>query len=317
MPRRRLVLTLADAEPGPATLFAARLLAWLGAEGRTRPMVVLGDGGAWRHRLEGHGPMVAGDALDEWWAARLRNRLPSRRGHRQLRWLRSAWWRLRLRRASALALSGPLPPGVAAVLPARLRRLAEQPAVPPVVPPDPAPAQPGPPPARAVVGIGPFDGSAGTDLWMRAVHELVRRGVPGPYVWYRTGPADERTAPVDHDLWHLGLDEVVELRRVGAGDATGDALATCAVLLLAGRSGGAPLGALDAVDGGRWAVGSPHGRAVGFDAVDAGAGDLPGGTTVPYPDVAALVTAAEQAVHDRDRGAEAALAGVLAASRPR
>lgn len=288
--RRSLVVSLADAQPGPATLVAARLLPFARQRG-LRPVLVLGDLGTWRPRLEGHGPVISADRPDDYAAARFVRWTRAPRGLRPLRWLRARWWRLRLHRAGIVALSWPVPDIAARVLPPRLRARAEAPALPSVLPPAAAPG-----PAGMVAGAGAPDGAAGADLWIRVVHELHGRGRRGPFVWFGIGPDDD-LRPLAHDRWHLGLEEVVELRPAARDDGTACEVLAAPVLLLAARPlADGPARAAARLPGfERWVdPGGP--RAVGFVGVEGGAGSAAAGVEVEYPDVRAAADAVEAAL---------------------
>jgi hypothetical protein len=299
--RRLVVVSVADAEPGPSTLFASRFLDWLVAERRVRTLVVLGSGGELRERLVGHGTVIAADDLDDFWAARLWSHLPSRRGHRQLRWLRAAWWRIRLRLSPArlVPVAGPLPGPVARCLPRWMQERADHPEVPGTLAPHPS-GEPAPPSA-SVVGFGSLGGEDGIDLWLRAVHELAPADLEGGAVWFRTGVEDEPTEPVAHECWHLGLDDLVAGRPVDAG-STSFELADAGVLVACARPGHDPLGEVEAaVPGAAWLLRTgqvPVVHFVGHGLAAAQVSPLPAdvqATAVVYPDVVALAAAVRTA----------------------
>jgi hypothetical protein len=302
--RRRIVLTLADARPGPAALLARRLLPWLVAQG-VEPVLLLGDGGGWRPRLVGFGPVVAADAPDAWWAARLHRRLGLPRGLRVLRSLRFAWWRARLRGAPLLALSGPLHPLAEAALPRRARVPACAPRLPDVFP---AAVQA----TNEVVGVGALDEAAGADLWIRVVHELHRRGVQGPFVWFDTG-GGSCAAAFEHDRRHLGLTGVTEVRDVESGDDEVDALLDGACLLLTARpaagDGGLPGTALPGVGRALCAGAMPVVSFAGSPS-----GSLIPAAEVPFPDVVALADAIESVLAGAATSETPSLADVRAAA---
>jgi glycosyltransferase involved in cell wall biosynthesis len=288
-----LVVTLADAAPGPAPLVAARLLPWAAAQG-LRPVLVLGDVGAWRARLEGHGPVISADRPDDYAAARFLRWTRAPRGLRPLRWLRARWWRLRLRGAGIVALSGPLPEIAARVLPPHLRARSEAPALPGVLPPSCAADE-----GAQVVGVGPLQGWAGADLWLRVVHELRARGWQGRFVWVGVD-WDDDPKPFDHECAHLGLHDVVERRGPDADDGTAVEVLAADLLLLSLRPGTGGLPQVEerlpgfALAG---LAGAPP--VVGF--VGAGV-DAAGGADsheVQFPDVAA---AADEVERTLDRG---------------
>lgn len=292
--RRLVVVSVADAEPGPATLFASRFLDWLVAERRVRTLVVLGGGGELRERMAGHGVVIAHDDLDGFWAARLWSHLPSRRGHRQLRWLRAAWWRVRLRtsRARLVPVSGPLPDTVACCLPRWMRKRAAAPEVPGTLAPRPSGA---PTATAAVAGVGSFGGDDGIDLWLRAVHELAEHGLDGEAVWFRTGADEQGAQPVAHECWHLGLDDLVATRPVDTR-STAYELADARVLVASARPPQGPLGEVEAaVPGATWLLRTGQLPVVHF--VAPGAEEEPPlpaevqAATVEYPDVVALAAA--------------------------
>jgi hypothetical protein len=285
-------VTLADAQPGPATLLASRLLPWAASQG-LRPVLVLGDLGPWRHRLEGHGPVISADRPDDYAAARLVRWTRAPKGLRPLRWARLRWWRLRLRRAGIVALSWPVPEIAAGALPPALRVRAERPSLPAVLPP-------GRPAGGVVAGAGPLDGWAGADLWLRVVHELHRRGRSGPFRWIGVGWDDDRR-PFDHDCSHLGLGDVVERRGPEAADGTACEVLDADLVLLTVRPGEDALDRLaDGLPGLQLArlAGSPP--VVGFAGVEDGAAVCADGHPVGYPDVAAAADAVEAVL---DRGA--------------
>ncbi|OWY63398.1 hypothetical protein B7486_53345 [cyanobacterium TDX16] len=284
--RRSLVVTLADAQPGPATLMASRLLPWAASVG-LRPVLVLGDLGPWRDRLDGHGPVISADQPDAYAAARFVRWTRSPTGLRPLRWARLRWWRLRLRRAGIVALSWPIPDIAARALPPRLRDRAQQPALPAVLPPVPTSR------GALVAGVGPLEGWAGADLWLRAVHELHRRRRVGPFRWVGVG-WDDDSKPFDHDRTHLGLDDVVERRGPDAADGTACEVLDADLLLLAVRPGEEGVSRLAReLPGLELAVlpGAPP--VVGFVGVDGGAADSADGRIVDYPDVGAAADEVE------------------------
>jgi hypothetical protein len=288
--RRSLVVTLADAEPGPATLVATRLLPWAASEG-LRPVLVLGDLGPWRERLEGPWTVISADRPDDYAAARFVRWTKAPRGFRPLRWLRARWWRLRLRGAGIVALSGPLPEIAARALPPALRLQAATPSVPSVLPPG-AGVQGGG--GCSVVGVGPLQGWAGADLWLRVVHELTSRGHQGPFTWIGVG-WDDDVKPFDHERWHLGLDEVVERRGPEAPDGTACEVLSADVVLLSMRPGAGGFTTLaEALPAVELATlpGAPP--VVGFAGVAAGAAACADGHEVTYPDVLAVADEVER-----------------------
>lgn len=287
-----MVVSVADAEPGPSTLFASRYLCWLATQRRVRTVLVLGAGGRWRDRLPA-AVVLGADELDDWWAPRLWAHLPSRRGHRQLRWLRSMWWRARLRfgRARLVPASGPLPGSVARSLPRWMQRRTVAPTPPLVLAPS---VETSSAHRSSVAGLGALCGRAGTDLWLRAVHALRQRDGCAVAVWHRSGPEDQDVHRVDHERWHLGLDEVVRLRPVD--DDTGFALADASVLVLSARPGHDPFGELDGVPGGAWLLRTGQLPVVRFEDADVSTAAPEGATSVavPYPDVEAMAVATSQ-----------------------
>jgi hypothetical protein len=290
-------------------LFASRLLSWLAVQPRWRPVLVLGDGaGAWRHRFAAADVTIAADALDEWWGGRLRGRFSGRRGQGQLRAVRAAWWRLRLRRARLVAASGPLPAEVAAHLPAWMRTRAAEPTLPEVLPPDLVVQ-------GAAVAGGSNAGAHGIDLWLRAAHHLVGADGAPPLVWIETEAGQQPTHAVDHEIWHLGLDEHLELRPADP-EATPLEVADASVLVLPARPGADPLAPLgDHVPTAEWLVRTGQVPVVRFaddEHVLPGAGpEVEVG--VAYPDVVALADAVRAATpvprDEVERRLEVLLAG--------
>ena len=294
--RRFLAVTAADSERTDANAFLERLLPVLVARRRVRPVLLLGRSGADDERLTGFGPVLRADDLDDWWGPRLVESLGWRRDHRQLRAFRARWWRLRLWRAPLLVVSGPVPVTLTCTLRGARRAAAEayrpdsieQPGVPvtglPPLPDDEATSVAPP----VVVGIGSFDGDAGIDLWLRTVHALESRGVDARFVWFRTGDEHERTDGVDHECWHLGLDDVDLVRPHDWFDLA-DQVAGASVLLLSARPGTAALAAFDeCIPGGDWSVRSGHVPIVGFAGAVTGVDELTGARAVEFPDVDAL-----------------------------
>lgn len=275
-------------------------------------MLVLGDVGAWRDRLVGHGPIISADRPDDYAAARFVRWTRAPRGLRPLRWLRARWWRFRLRGAALVALSWPVPEIAARVLPEALRRRAERPEVPAVLPP----VVGGPGSGRGgVVGVGPVQGWAGADLWLRVVHELRTRGHRGPYTWIGVGWDDE-VRPFDHERWHLGLDEVVERRGPEAPDGTACEALGAEVLVLSARPGAGGLPALaESLPALELAAlpGAPP--VVGFAGVAAGAGACADGHEVRYPDVAAVADEVERVLRRGPVDLDVELAQLLAGAR--
>jgi hypothetical protein len=166
---------------------------------------------------------------------------------------------------------------------------------------------PGGPGEGAAVAGGTFDGADGIDLWLRAAHEVV--GVEGapPLVWFEAAATDEPGHAVEHERWHLGLDQQVQLRPVEP-EATPLQVADARVVVLPARPGADPLAPLGAqVPTAEWLVRTGQVPVVRFaDPAHPLPGDGPKAeVAVEYPDVVAFADAVVRATpmgHDEVEG---------------